>query len=58
MRQIAQLQERIRMVIIEEINATNLIGQAEPENWIPRYIETMTNRITEIVADEITFGRK
>lgn len=52
-----QIQERIRLAIIEEINVTNLITQGELENWLPRYIETLTNRVTEIVLDEIQYRR-
>lgn len=53
-----EIQDRIRSVIIEEIQVTNLIAQREPENYIPRFIENLTNRIQEVVLDEITFRRR
>ncbi len=51
------IRERIELVIVEEINVTNLIAQNEPENWIPRFIQTLTDRLTEIVADERKYGK-
>lgn len=49
------IKERIELVIVEEINVTNLITQGEPENWVPRFITNLTNRISEIVADEFAY---
>lgn len=58
MRQPSQIRERVEAAIIEEIQATNLILQREPENYIPRFIQTLTDKLTELVLDEIQFGRK
>lgn len=52
-----QIRERIRLTIIEEIQATNLITQREPENWLPRFIDLLTNRLAELTMDEITFRK-
>lgn len=52
------IRERIEQTIIEEINITNLITQGEPENWLPKFVQTLTDRITEIVADEITYKNR
>lgn len=53
-----QIEDRIRAAIIEEIQATNLITQGEPENYIPRFIEALTNKLTELTLDEITFRKR
>lgn len=53
-----EIADRVRHTIIEEIQANNLLAQGEPENWIPRYIENLTNRLTELVLDEIAFGKR
>lgn len=58
MRQPSQIRERVEAAIIEEIQATNLIAQREPENYIPRFIQTLTDKLTELVLDEISFGRR
>lgn len=54
----AEIEERIRLAIIEEIQLTNLIAQREPENYIPRFVEGLTNSLTEITLDEIAFRRR
>lgn len=51
------IRERVEKVIVEEINVTNLIAQREPENYIPKFIQTLTERITEIIQDELRYGR-
>lgn len=50
-----RLKERIEMMIVEEVQATNLISQREPENYIPVFIQRLANRMYELVLDEITF---
>lgn len=50
-----EISERIRLTIIEQIN---LINQKEPENFIPAFIDILTNRITEITLDEIMIRRR
>lgn len=55
MRTPQEIEDRIRLAIIEEINAVNL---SEPENSIPRFIEILTTKVTEITLDEITFRRR
>lgn len=58
MRTPEELKERIRLAIIEEMNVTNLIAQREPENWIPNYIEKLTNQLLTICLDEISMRRR
>ena len=55
MRSPEEIADRIRLAIIEEINSVNL---KEPENSIPRFIEVLTDKVTEITMDEITFRRR
>lgn len=58
MRTEQQIKERVQLVIIEEIQATNLITQGEPENYIPRFVSNLTERINELVLDEIMMRRR
>lgn len=52
------IRDRIEQAIVTEINVTNLIAQNEPEVFIPRFIQTLTDRLHEIVIDEIVYGKK
>lgn len=57
--QVEQLRDRIRMLVVQEISATNLIAQQEnPQQYIPRFIETLTQNLHELVIDELTYGRR
>ncbi len=51
------IRDRVERVIVEEINITNLIAQREPENYIPKFVQTLADRITEIIQDEIHYSR-
>ena len=51
------IRERIEMVIVEEINVTNLIAQGEPENYIPRFIQTLSDRLYELMCDELKYRK-
>ncbi len=44
--------ERIRLTIIEAIQSK---ASQEPENYMPQFIEALTNRLSELVLDEISF---
>ncbi len=57
MRTPEEIADRIRATIIEEIQATNLITRAEPENYIPKFVENLTIRLSELCLDEICFKR-
>ncbi len=48
------VRERIELVIVEEINHTNL---KEPENYLPKFIQTLTDRLNELFADELRYRR-
>jgi hypothetical protein len=50
-----QIRERVMLLLIEEMNCTNL---AEPENAIPKFLDASTNKITELILDEITFRKR
>ena len=52
------IRDRIEQAIVEEINITNMIAQNEPEIYIPRFIQTLADRLDEIFADEIRYRRK
>lgn len=54
----AAIRARIEQTIVQEINATNLISQNEPEVYIPRFVQTLTDRLHELVIDELIYGRK
>lgn len=58
MRSPEEIRERIQLAVIEEIQATNLISQREPENYIPKFIDNLTQKLTEITLDEITFRKR
>lgn len=59
MRTTDQIRERIQLSIIEVINNTSLQSMyAEPENAVPAFVEKLTNAVTEITLDEITFRRR
>lgn len=58
-REVEQLRERIRMFIVQEIAVTNLIAQQEhPEEYIPRFIENLTQDLHELFLDELAQQRK
>ena len=49
------IRSRIELAIVEELNVTNLIAQNEPEIYIPRFIQTLTDRLNELFADELRY---
>lgn len=54
-----RIRERIKMLIVQEVQVTNTIAQQEkPEEYMPRFIENLTQELHELVLDEITFRRK
>lgn len=56
MRTEQQIKERIQFAIIEEIQSTNLLQ--EPESYLSKFIENLTDKLTEITLDEITFRKR
>lgn len=52
-----EIKDRIRMAIVEDMSSINTVLK-EPENQFPQFIEKLTNHLTEIALDEITFRRK
>lgn len=59
MRTEEELKDRIRHAVIQEIQISNVITNAqEPERYIPVFVENLTRTISEIVLDEIMFRRK
>lgn len=54
-----QVRERITMLLVEEINRVGFKKmEEEPENTVPKFIEDLASELTELVLDEISFGRK
>lgn len=52
-----QIKERVMLLLIEEINKQpNLMK--EPENAIPKFLDEVSNKLSELVLDEISFRRK
>ena len=57
MRSPDQIKERVMMLLVEEINKSpNLMK--EPENVLPKFLEDVSNKLSELVLDEISFRRK
>ena len=57
MRTPSQIRERVMMLLVEEINRTpNLMK--EPENYITKFLEDVSAKLTELCLDEISFQRK
>ncbi len=57
MRSPDEIRERILLTLIEEMNKyPHLI--AEPEQVVPKFLETVSNKLSELVLDEISFKRK
>ena len=56
MRTYSQLVDRIQMAIVEQLNANPQIFK-EPENAVPVFIEKLTQQLTELVLDEVTYRR-
>lgn len=50
------LRERIEMALVEEINRNALMAQ-EPEKFLPVFIQTATDKLLEIMQDELTYRR-
>ena len=57
--EVERIRERIRMLVVQEISITNLVAQQEkPEEYLPRFIETLTQELHELVIDELTYGKR
>lgn len=57
--EVEQLRDRIRMLIVQELSATNMIAQQEkPEEYLPRFIDTLTQELHELILDELTYNRR
>jgi hypothetical protein len=53
------LKDRIRQLIVDEIQLTNIIAQQNsPQEYLPRFIEQLTSSIHILVLDEIIYRRK
>ena len=53
---IAPLRDRIEMLVVEELNASPKLLK-EPENYIPKFIQTLTDRLYEMVCDELQYRK-
>jgi hypothetical protein len=59
MRTPQEFRDLIEIVLVEEINRTNFdMLKSEPENVLPKFIEQVANRVSEICLDELAFRRK
>lgn len=59
MRSPQELRELIQMILVEEMNKTDYkLFTTEPENVVPKFIEDLSNRLSEVCIDEISFRRK
>lgn len=56
MRTESEIRERIRMMLVENLNNLPDILK-EPENQFPEFLEKLTNHLHEIIVDEIAFRR-
>ncbi len=57
MRTPAEIKERIMLLLIEEMNKSPQM-LSEPENAVPKFLEDVSNKLAELVLDEISFRRK
>ena len=55
---VESIRDRIRMAIVHEINSINIVSQQQPEEYLPRFIENLTQEMHELVLDEIIYGRR
>jgi hypothetical protein len=59
MRTEAEIHDRIEMSIVEAINKSNFAAlKTEPENFIPMFVKTLADQLTEVTLDEITFRKR
>lgn len=58
MRTVSEIQERIQLAIVEEIQSSKLLTAKEPENAIPSFVVKLSNLLTEITLDEIEIRRR
>ncbi len=59
MRSQEELKDLIVMLLVEEINKVGFKRmEEEPENVLPKFVDDLSNRIVEVILDEIAFGRR
>jgi len=56
-KEVESIRDRIRMAIVQEINSVNIVAQQQPEEYLPRFIENLTQEMHELVIDELVYGR-
>ena len=56
MRTEAELKERIRMALVEDMQNLSEVLK-EPENQFPQFLEKVTTHLHEIMIDELMFRR-
>lgn len=56
--QVESIRDRIRMAIVQEINSINIVAQQAPEEYLPRFIENLTQNLHELVIDELIYNRR
>lgn len=58
MRTEEEIRDAIGRIIVEEIQATNLITRSDdPLFYIPQFISSLSSQIHELVLDEIAFRK-
>ena len=59
MRTPQEFKELVQLVLVEEMNRMNFdMLRTEPENTVPKFVEDVSNRLSEVCLDEIAFRRK
>lgn len=54
-----RLRDRIKALIVQEVQVTNWIAQqTDPIDFVPRFVENLTQEIHELVLDELTYRRR
>jgi hypothetical protein len=48
------LRDRIELLLVEELNKNSSLLK-EPERYIPVFIQAVTQRLLEMMADELTY---
>ncbi len=54
-----KIRDRIRMTVVQEIQSINIVAQqSDPNDYLPRFIENVTQSLHELVIDEIIYGKR
>ncbi len=59
MRNETEIKERVLALLVEEMNRPEFKNLTiEPENVVPKFLESVSSKVTELCLDEIAYRRK